>query len=43
MKKFGDQKMGIHGKDLPQFHVCSSLDDMKYWKMKKDYVDQPTY
>ena len=43
MKKFGDQKLGIHGRDLPMFHKVSSLEDMKYWKMKNDYVEAPRY
>lgn len=46
MRKFGDQKLGVHGIDLPQFHKQNPSDagDVKqYWKYSKSYTHLPTH
>lgn len=44
MMKFGKEKAGIHGNELPKYSVPHESDDQdskKFWKLKKEYIDKP--
>ena len=37
--KFGDQVLGVHGKELPKF--AEKKEDNRYWKNYKGYCHKP--